>query len=224
MFPLGTYSLVLNGCFLLLIIMKKNKVNFYIDGFNIYHAIKKMKNNKLKWINYRLLCEAILNTNDEINEILYFSAYAFWRKDGQIRHDIFIRALKSQNINVILGNFKEKSKYIKKFNYTYKYHEEKESDVNIGIHLVRDACQKNCDKAIILSGDSDFVPAIKMAKKENNNLKIGVVIPANVQASSLKNVSDFSIKLSKFNLNNFLFPKIILLPNGKQIICPKEWK
>lgn len=57
--------------------MKKNKVNFYIDGFNIYHAIKKMKNNKLKWINYRLLCEEILNTDDKINEILYFSAYAF---------------------------------------------------------------------------------------------------------------------------------------------------
>ena len=201
-----------------------NKVNFYIDGFNIYHAIKKMKNNKLKWINYKLLCEEILNKDDEINEILYFSAYAFWRRDGQIRHDIFIRALKSQNINVVLGNFKEKSKYIKEVNYTYKYHEEKESDVNIGIHLVRDACQNNCDKAIIFSGDSDFVPAIKMAKKENNNLKIGVVIPANVKASSLKNVSDFNIKLSKFNLNNFLFPQTISLPNGKQIICPKEWQ
>ena len=204
--------------------MNKNKVNFYIDGFNIYHAIRKIKNNRLKWINYKLLCEEILNTDDEINEILYFSAYAFWRKDGQIRHEIFIRALKSQNVKVILGNFKEKSKYIKEVNYNYKYHEEKESDVNIGIHLVRDACQKNCDKAIILSGDSDFVPAIKMAKKENSNLKIGVVIPANVKASSLKNASDFSIKLSKFNLNNFLFPKTISLPNGKQIICPKEWQ
>ena len=72
--------------------------------------------------------------------------------------------------------------------------------------------------------DSDFIPAIKMAKKENNNLKIGVVIPANVKASSLKNASDFSIKLSKFNLNNFLFPQTISLPNGKQIICPKEWQ
>ena len=25
-----------------------NKVNFYIDGFNIYHAIDKMKDNKYK--------------------------------------------------------------------------------------------------------------------------------------------------------------------------------
>ena len=92
--------------------MNKNKVNFYIDGFNIYHAIRKIKNNRLKWINYKLLCEEILNTDDEINEILYFSAYVFWRKDGQIRHEIFIIALKSQNVKVILVNFKEKSKYI----------------------------------------------------------------------------------------------------------------
>ena len=45
--------------------MNKNKVNFYIDGFNIYHAIKKMKNNKLKWINYKLLCKS--------NDVLYSS-------------------------------------------------------------------------------------------------------------------------------------------------------
>ena len=122
-----------------------------------------------------------------------------------------------------MGNFKEKSKYIKKFNYTYKYHEEKESDVNIAIHLVRDACRKNCNTAIILSGDSDLVPAIKMAKIENNNLKIGVVIPPNVQADSLKKASDFNIKLSEFSLSDFLFPKNIILDNKNIISCPTYW-
>lgn len=83
--------------------------------------------------------------------------------------------------------------------------------------------QKNCNTAIILSGDSDLVPAIKMAKIENNNLKIGVVIPPNVQADSLKKASDFNIKLSEFSLSDFLFPKNIILDNKNIISCPTDW-
>ena len=200
-----------------------DKVNFYIDGFNIYHAIDKMKDNKLKWINYKLLCQKLLKPNEIINQIFYFSAYATWKQSSFLKHRVFVRALKTENINIILGNFKNKTKYIPNINYNYKYHEEKESDVNIAIHLVRDACRKNCDTAIILSGDSDLVPAIKMAKLENNDLKIGVIIPPNVQADSLKKASDFSRKLSEFSLSDFLFPKNIILDNKNIISCPSDW-
>ena len=207
------------------------KVNFYIDGFNIYHAIDRLKNNKLKWINYYDLCKSLLKNDEIINEIYYFSAYAFWKPYSQNKHYIFIQALKHFNVNVVLGNFKKKTQNLNIkdsngniINYYYVYHEEKESDVNIAIHLVRDACNRNCDKAILLSGDSDLVPAIKMAKQENSNLKVGVVIPANVQAGSLKKVSDFNTKLSKINISSLLLPHSILLKNGKTIICPKDWQ
>ena len=186
-----------------------DKVNFYIGGFNIYHAIDKMKDNKLKWINYKLLCQKLLKPNEIINQIFYFSAYATWKQSSFLKHRVFVRALKTENINIILGNFKNKTKYIPNINYNYKYHEEKESDVNIAIHLVRDACRKNCYTAIILSGDSDLVPAIKMAK--------------NVQADSLKKASDFNRKLSEFPLSDFLFPKNIILDNKNIISCPSDW-
>ncbi|MDA1468381.1 hypothetical protein OGZ02_05885 [Brachyspira hyodysenteriae] len=54
-----------------------DKVNFYIDGFNIYHAIDRLNNNKLKWINYYDLCKSLLKDNEIINKVYYFSAYAF---------------------------------------------------------------------------------------------------------------------------------------------------
>ncbi|MDA1468380.1 NYN domain-containing protein [Brachyspira hyodysenteriae] len=82
------------------------------------------------------------------------------------------------------------------------------------MYLVRDACKRNCDKAILLSGDSDLVPAIKMAKEENADLKVGVVVPPNVQASSLKNISDFDIKLLKIDISSFLLPNSIKLETG----------
>ncbi|ADG71663.1 NYN domain-containing protein [Brachyspira murdochii] len=208
-----------------------DKVNFYIDGFNIYHAIDRLNNNKLKWINYYDLCKSLLKDNEIINKVYYFSAYAFWKPYSQNNHYIFIQALKYFNVEVVLGNFKKKSKNLiindnngNIIKYNYEYHEEKESDVNIAIYLVRDACKRNCDKAILLSGDSDLVPAIKMAKEENADLKVGVVVPPNVQASSLKNISDFDIKLLKIDISSFLLPNSIKLETGHTITCPKDWQ
>lgn len=87
-------------------------VNFYIDGFNIYHSIDKMNNNTLKWINYKLLCQEILKDDEQINNIFYFSAYATWKQTSYLKHRVFIRALINEGINIVLGNFKKKTKYI----------------------------------------------------------------------------------------------------------------
>lgn len=208
-----------------------DRVNFYIDGFNIYHAIDRLNNNKLKWINYYDLCKSLLKNNESINKVYYFSAYAFWKPYSQNKHYILVQALKHFDVEVVLGNFKKKTQSLNIpdnngniIKYNYEYHEEKESDVNIAIHLVRDACNKSCDKAILLSGDSDLVPAIRMAKQENQNLKIGIVVPAYVQASSLKDASDFSVKLSKINISSMLLPQSIVLKNGNTITCPKDWQ
>lgn len=69
-----------------------------------------------------------------------------------------------------------------------------------------------------------MVPAIKMAKQENQNLKVGIVVPANVQASSLKDAADFSVKLSNINISSMLLPQSIVLKNGNTITCPKDWQ
>lgn len=207
------------------------KVNFYIDGFNIYHAIDRLNNNRFKWINYYELCKSLLKSDEVINKVYYFTAYAYWKTNSQNKHYILVEALKYFGVEVVLGNFKKKTQNLNIpdnngniIKYNYEYHEEKESDVNIAIHIVRDACNKSCDKAILLSGDSDLVPAIKMAKQENTNLKIGVVIPANVKASNLKAAADFNTKLSKINISSLLLPYSIRLNNGNIITCPKDWQ
>ena len=40
--------------------MKKIRVNAYVDGFNLYHAIDELGHNHLKWVNLRALCEQFL--------------------------------------------------------------------------------------------------------------------------------------------------------------------
>ena len=57
--------------------------------------------------------------------------------------------------------------------------EEKRTDVSIGIWMLDDAYQDRCDNLILVSGDSDLVPAVQMVKSRFPLKKILVYVPAN---------------------------------------------
>jgi len=46
----------------------------------------------------------------------------------------------------------------------YTSHEEKQTDVNIGIYLIKEAFENSYDTAILVTNDTDLIPAIKMLK------------------------------------------------------------
>ncbi len=174
---------------------KKNKVLVLIDGFNYYHKLKEYQdkyNKCVKWLNYRSLVESWLSEDDDKKsmEMYYFSAIATWRgMESALRHKTYIKALESQNINVVLGEFKQKKTHRCKDNEKCLNctcsperkklirHEEKNSDVNLAITLVEKSIKKEFDKCFILSADNDFATAITKAKELNPNIKIIIQPP-----------------------------------------------
>ncbi len=62
-------------------------------------------------------------------------------------------------------------------------YEEKETDVRIATQIIADAYQKNCEFAIVVSADSDMIPAIELAKEAKQ--KIFVYFPPNQYSSNL---------------------------------------
>ena len=56
-------------------------------------------------------------------------------------------------------------------------HEEKNSDVNLAITLIKNSMLKTFDKCFILSADNDYASAIKMALELNPNIKIIIQPP-----------------------------------------------
>ena len=126
------------------------RVFVYIDGFNFYHAIDHLGKDWLKWVNLRKLAELIVGSNETVYAVRYFSAYATWHKSGYERHRAYVSALKEEGVSVILGSFKEKFKDCPQCSHRIKTHEEKETDVNIGIHLVADTLLDKFDRALIV--------------------------------------------------------------------------
>lgn len=74
-------------------------VCIYIDGFNLYQALLKFNDNKVKWLDLRLLAESLISPRtEEIKRIYYFSAYADWWPDKMRRHQEYTSALRARGV------------------------------------------------------------------------------------------------------------------------------
>lgn len=154
------------------------RVSVYIDGFNLYHAVLKLNDPKLKWLDLWALSQRlILPVSEQLNAVYYFSAYAEWLHGSCARHQIYVAALSARGVVPIMGHFKEKDRQCKVCGAKWKAHEEKETDVNIGISLLNDAHNNRYDKALLVTRDSDLVPAVAMVLREYPSKKIEVIAP-----------------------------------------------
>jgi uncharacterized LabA/DUF88 family protein len=107
--------------------------------------------------------------------------------DGSHRpnQEAYLKALQTTPLVVIvLGHFKRKRVKCTHPLCTYpggrffETREEKHTDVNIAVHMLDDAYQGACDRMILVSGDSDLVPAVKIIKKRYPAIRIFVYVPA----------------------------------------------
>lgn len=207
----------------------RTRIECFIDGFNLYHAIANLKQPHLKWVDLRKLIEAFTDpSRHEIRAVYYFSAFATWRPDAHVRHQQYVEALKATGVTPVMGRFKEKDIFCKKCKKLFTAHEEKETDVNIALWLLNDAYKDNFDEAFILSRDSDLTPAIRMVLKEFPNKKVKVISPPNAGHSKEIGQLVGSSKLASvkpIHLQRSLLPATVTDPDSGLVVArrPKEY-
>lgn len=183
------------------------RVAFFIDGFNMFHSLKTSAPD-CRWLNLRKLCESYTRkTRDEVLvDIFYFSALATWSSPSKVeKHKKYIDKLKRENIHIILGKFKEKDKFCPICCNTFKSHEEKRTDVNIALKMVSEAILNNYDTGILVSGDTDMVPAFETIRALGLNKRLGVLFPLQRKNNELEACADFSYKITRKALEASLF-------------------
>ena len=209
-----------------------NKICVYIDGYNFYHALDRfsIKNNKkyehYKWLNLYKLMQFYLQPTDKLVSIYYFSAYADWLPEASNRHKLYIKALESQGIKFIEGRFAEKEKHCKLCEKTSRGHEEKETDVSIGLYLLSDAYEDVFNKAILVSQDSDLYPVAKMMKEKFSDKKLKIITPLNSphsgRVTSIVGKKERGM-IQEMHVKQSLFDRKIKLSNGKIITRPRKY-
>ncbi len=200
------------------------RVVCFVDGFNLYHSIDDLNKPSYKWLNLRQLAEQYLSHNETLEGIYYFTAYATWNPEKQNRHKRYVKALKDEGVNVVMGKFKNKYVFCKKCQKRSKTHEEKRTDVNIALSLYSKAVKDEYDTGLIISGDGDLYPAVEIVKSNYPNKRVGIVFPINRHNSDLNQLADFDYTMREQDLLDARFPDTIHLSSGAKITCPPEWR
>ena len=196
---------------------------FFIDGFNVYHAIKNSRFNKYKWLDYWELSKKFIGKKDELKGVLYFTAYSVWDNEKIKRHKRLVLANRDQGVDVIFGRFRRVTKNCRQCRKKYQTFEEKRTDVNIAIHLLTNAYKDNYDKAVLISGDSDIIPAVQAVKQAFPEKEISLVIPVGGKAHELAQVIGSSVRMKEVHLRTSQLPNTVTLKNGVVLQRPGEW-
>jgi hypothetical protein len=191
-------------------------VCFYIDGFNLYHALVRFKDDRVKWLDLMALSRRLIRpTTEQITGVIYFSAYADWLPGPMARHQEYVKALRSTGVDCIMGHFKKKHRRCAACKAEWIAHEEKETDVSIGIHLLNDAYKARYEKAYLVTRDSDLMPAVRMVRSEFPTKEIVAVAPPLMgHSNDLIGVTQFKKKIGPAQIHDCLFPSEIRDSSG----------
>ena len=107
---------------------------------------------------------------------------------------------------------------------TYRTYEEKRTDVNIAVAMLEGAVRGDYEKAILISADSDLVPAIRAVRRVRPGTCIVVVAPVGRKAEALWNAADHRLHMKRSHLNASLLPIKLDLGGGRRVVCPPEWQ
>lgn len=168
--------------------MDKERVAIFIDGSNLYHNLKRY--------NIKTTFEKIINkieTKRDIIDIFYYTALLDKRIDEKRyqSHKTFLCKIKQiPNFNIVLCNLRRTSLEDGSIDFAIKG-----DDIHLATDLIRGSYENLYDIAIIVSGDADFIPAIKLVQK-NNKKVINAFFPKS-SSYLLRNCCNGSVNLRK---------------------------
>jgi hypothetical protein len=152
----------------------------YIDGFNFYYGA--LRGTRHKWLNLESVFRR-LRPDDDLQAVYYFTALVNGPKRS--RQECYLRALSTlSTVRIILGKFKIKVIRCRVAGCAYPGSrffdapEEKRTDVNIALQMLDDVHHARADRMILVSGDSDLVPALEMVKAQSPQTQVIVYVPS----------------------------------------------
>ncbi len=133
-----------------------NKVMIFIDGSNVFKECRRL-NIKIryeKFIN-------ILGKNRNVMRSIYYSGKEVPPNPNQRR---FFKMLRDNRIEVVTKSLKIRDETCPKCKQKYQKRIEKGVDAALATDLLWYAFQNSYDIAVLISGDSDFVPPVERVR------------------------------------------------------------
>lgn len=197
----------------------KKRAAFYIDGFNLYHAIDEMNKPYLKWVNYWKISENLLiDPSEEVVKVVWCTAKTKKSLAKGERHDRMVNAQKLAGVTPKLGHFIDEAKDCRTCKAQWLQPNEKEGDINVAISLLRDAFRNEYDHAYLVTADSDQAATVRMFKEEFGEKEITIVAPPGRKRSEhLHYIAQRTIHVTENLLEQAVMPGIIISSEPRRI-------
>ena len=212
------------------------RVNFYVDGFNFYYGLKRLKAadsdwQKFYWIDFVKLFGHFVGDNQVLQKVYYFTAPPL-KVAKSNRQGLLLDANKAINggrFEVVKGQFYEKQHLCPVCNTTYLKPEEKRTDVNISVRMMGDCSLNTVDTLVLVCADSDLVPPLQFIRENYPDKKIRVYFPPDNFSGALRDFmkagkgSVVRLEKSKVKFNNSVMPDTVS-KDGVSYTIPVQWK
>jgi len=137
-------------------------------------------------------------------------------------HSSFPKALTAHDILVMRSHFKVRRRWEK--GRIRKTYEEKGTDVLIAVDMIDDMHLGICDKLVLVTADTDFIPAVRRAF--DRGMEVLLLIPPGQKVKGYQKLmlesSSFRIhRINKEMLEKTLLPEAVAVPGGEIIRMPK---
>src|SRR5664279_2305109 len=161
-----------------------DRAAFYIDGFNLYHAVDDLGQPHLKWLDLWALSERLIDPeNEELVRVTWCTATLSDDVQKMLRHRAYKKAVQSVGVIPVMGHFVNEEMECRACEATWLKPTEKQGDVNLAIHLIADAHQNHYDVAYLVTADSDQAATAKKFRTDFPGKRIISVAPPNRQHS-----------------------------------------
>lgn len=197
----------------------------YIDGFNVYHAIDTLGKNYLKWVNYVKLSEGFLTKDEKLHKVYLFTSLTNMSPEKARRNQAFLDASRAVGAELVQAKFKAVKKYCKTEKKYCKFKEEKGNDVAIAVAMLEDAYAGATHRIILVTADTDQIPAIKHIKERFPLIDLSLFIPPGRKnhARDLGALFNHPQELTAGRINGCLLPETVSAANGDIITMPPEY-
>ena len=205
------------------VLTQKERVIVYVDGFNLYFGMLDAGFDYCKWLNLLLLAENLLQSNQVLVEVKYFTSRVSNNPDKQKRQNTYIEALESVGVNIYYGSYQSDKVECKRCNNIWPTYNEKMTDVNIATQILIDAYQDKYDMAMLISGDSDLVPPLRAVHEIFKNKRVFVAFPPKRHNQSVALVAKGSLTIGRKKLVDSQFVSEVRKKDGFLLKKPKVW-
>ena len=181
------------------------------------------------WIDIVKLCEGFVAPDEKLEKVVYFTATPL-STDKSCRQSAFLNANKALNgdrFEVVRGKYLEKHIECPYCKGDISRPEEKKTDVNISVRMIKDCVHSATDVVTLISADTDLIPPLELIKSDFPQVKIRVCFPPSNYSHDIADtlflwgIKPTLMKNAYNRFKNAIMPDTVA--DGKYVI-PVEWK